>query len=172
MFSSICEIILGALLRVRVVKNDRRKLYLDLRVLNDRGYNTTSGIFLPSEEVVQFFDALYVTPPVKGVYTEHWIGSKNKLMLLKRDGETGAVTLLISKRPGSYDCSGVCMNSTELENLRMQAQYLINTFKSHVDPIEPPQKRTKPFHEARPNQQEQISNQQTSSTYISMPNNF
>ena len=126
-FISVCELILGALLRVRIVRNDRNKFYMDLRVLNDRGLNTTSGLFLQSEDIHQFLQLVFSASSSPGVYTEHMIGAKNRLLLLKSDPSNGYLTILLAKQPGSFCFTGLCLNSKEIENLKNQSEYLITT---------------------------------------------
>jgi len=165
MFTSICEIFLSTLLRVKLVKNDKNKLYFDLRALNDQGYNTTNGLFIPAEYLTQLLSLIF-TSSTPGIYNEYLLGEKNRLLLLKTDASTGGLTILLAKKPGGFHFTGLQLNRQEMDNLQNQSQYLQNTIQQHQQQYPPPAKKQS---KSTPEQVIPL-NTQLKDTYVSMPN--
>ena len=114
---------------------------MDLRVLNDRGLNTTSGLFLASEDVHQFLQLVFSAGATPGVFKEHLLGAKNRLLLLKTDHSNGNLTILLAKQPGSFCFTGLTLTLKEIENLKNQSEYLTNTILQQQQLFPPIQKK-------------------------------
>ena len=128
MFTSVCEIILGALVRARIVRNETNRFYLDLRMLNERNVSTKNGIFLPADEVHSFFEILFNTVS-DGNFKHFPLGYLNKTLLIKNEPD-GYVTILYQKKAGEFEFTGIRLSPQELENLRNQQTYFINTLET------------------------------------------
>ena len=135
MFTTIYEHVLGPLVRVRIVRNDRNKVYLDLRMLTDKGYNTTSGLFIPSEEVAQFA-VILAELAAPDTHVQYSLGKKHKVMLKKVEND-GSVTVLVSRRPTTYDLSGLRMSAKEYQTLMNHFPTLTSTIKSQEEEFPP-----------------------------------
>ena len=145
MFTSICEIILGALIRARIVRNEGNLFFLDLRTLNDRNLSTKNGVFLAADEMKSVFEIMFTPPTSIGSFTQHIIGSKKKLLLIKHDAD-GSLTILLAKKPDEFEITGLRLAQEEVENLRQQQNYLVQTIEdqqSRLPPL-PPKKRYVP----------------------------